>query len=159
MEVVALIKLCILLYLAIMTHFIVFKIIKESKYGKTVFKVNSLDYRKGIKGKKIYKLNVAPFVDNNKVYLPIKDVAKSLGYKNTVKNEKNLFEINRAYKKILINNDENIVITVKGLNERCYKLRDTSKQVNGELMVSVNTIIDIFDVDYEIKENGEILLK
>lgn len=159
MKVVLIIKICIVLYLAIMTHWIVLKISRQSKYGKALFKINSLNYKKGIKGKRIYKLKVAPFVENNKIYLPISGVAKSLGFKGITEEESNSFVINIFYKKILINDQENIVVVFKGLHERGYKLRGVSKKIDNELMVSVNTIADIFNLSFKIYENGEILLK
>lgn len=142
-----------------MTHWIVFKILRENRYGKALFKINSLTYKKGIKGRRIYKLKAAPYVENKKIYLPILDVAKALGYKDIKKKENSKFSINRIYKNILINDDENIVVIIKGLHERGYKLRGVSKKVDGELMVSINIISDIFDVNYEVNEHDEILLK
>lgn len=159
LKVILAIKVCIVLYLAIMTHWIVFKMLRESKYGKALFKLHSLTYKKGLKGKKVYNLKVAPFIENHKVYLPIIDVAKALGYKGMKKKENGLFTINRIYKKILINDDENIVVIIKGLHERGYRLKGVSKKVDNELMVPINIISDIFDINYEVNKDDEILLK
>lgn len=159
LKIVLIVKLCIVLYLAIMTHWIVFRMLKENKYGRAIFKINSLTYKKGSKGKKDYSLKVAPFIQNNKIYLPIREVAKVLGYKGITKEESHLFIINRFYKKIIINNDENIIILIRGAKERGYKLRGESKKIDNELMVSIDAIADIFNIHHKINKDGEILLK
>lgn len=159
MKTIIIIKALALLLFLIMFCCYLYKVIRQNRYGKVLLKIGSVTYKKGLKGKKCYQLKVAPVSEGNKIYLPIAEIAQALGYKIVNENESGICIFNYCFKKIIINDDDKIVVIIKGLYDKGYKLREVNKRLDNELMVSINTISDIFDINYEIFENGEIILK
>lgn len=145
-------------YSMISIYFHIIRTVKVSKYGRAVFKISSDKYKKSIKDTKEIQMNVAPFKEENKVYLPLRYVANSLGIKNFENDKDNKIIMRYGDKRIKVSNDNKV--TVKNSHDERYQNIQSVKIKNDEFMVSAAAVKDMFGVRVCMNdEKDKIIIK
>ena len=151
------IAILVTLYLAIILvslYMFILKTIRVAKYGKGVFKLNSTKCKKDIKAKKEFLVPVAPFLEDDKVYLPLTVVARLIGIKNITESEDYKLIIKFSGKNIKVDKD-NIVTLSNGYNNR-KRFSDVQVRIN-HVMIESRILRDLFGIHVEIVNDNVIL--